>query len=97
MRQHVHERRLGALDLRRQDGLLTDVHPDEEIGVRKELGGSVEASQLLIGFRQESQQPRRIAEGRVVGERSRDENPVTCWLHHLAPRPARLGHCFLTS
>ncbi len=44
---------LRALDLGREHRLLAHVHGNEQVGIGKELGGSVETSDATIGLRQE--------------------------------------------
>jgi hypothetical protein len=93
MLENVHEGRLGALDLRGENRLLPDVHLDEEIRVRKELRGGVQAGQLLVGLGQQAKEGPVIAEGRVVGQRVRDEGPIARGLVDVAPgAPGGVSH-----
>ncbi len=49
--QEILERALCAFDLAREHRFLSDVHVDEEVGIRQRVDGPVEPAKGAIGFR----------------------------------------------
>ena len=47
---NVFEGALGALDLGREDGLVTDIHRDEEIGAGKDRADAIESAEGAVGI-----------------------------------------------
>jgi hypothetical protein len=47
--QQVGQRRLGSLDLRRDNGLLADIAVEEQLGIRQQRGDAVQAAQRQKG------------------------------------------------
>ena len=48
--EYVLEGALGPLDLRAENGLLANVHPDEQVGVRQDGRRAVQAPQGAVGL-----------------------------------------------
>ena len=88
--QDVVQRALRAFDLGAEDGLLPDVHGDEEIGIGKGRRYAVEPANRLIGLRE--RRPQSIIEG----DRQRrwqwrgDEGVIPCRLPDVLASPAAI-------
>jgi hypothetical protein len=87
--EYVDEGRLGALDLRGENRFLPDVHLDEEVRVREELRGGVEAGQPLVGLGQETEERFVVAQRGIVGQPARDEGAKARGLRDVASGASR--------
>jgi len=75
--QHVGERGLRSLDLRREERLFPEVHENEEVRVRNHLGDSVEASEGRARLVIEQRIRAREFDRRTRDETTWDERSVT--------------------
>lgn len=73
---------LGALDLRREDGLVADIHGHEEIGTGKDGANAIESAEGAVGIRQKADDLLILIERRFRGKWGRDEGRVAFTLFH---------------
>jgi hypothetical protein len=78
----VFERALGALDLRREDGLVADIHRDKEIGTGKDGADAIEPAEGAVGIRQEAADFLILIERRFRRKGGRDEGGVAFTLFY---------------
>jgi hypothetical protein len=70
---------LRALDLRREDGLLADIHIEKQVLARQQHGDAVEPAEGTLRDGQPVEKAEEV-ERRIRRKRGRDEGA-----HHLAP------------
>jgi len=75
VKQQVGERRLRPLDIRREDGLLTNVGVEEELEVRQRGGRAIQPADGLVRFGKDGLKRRQIECPRIGGQRRWNEGP----------------------
>ena len=68
--EQVFESALGALDLGAKNSLTTDIHANEQVGVRNEADCSVESPKRYVCLRKKTKQLRVVFDGRGRWKRS---------------------------
>ena len=84
---------LGSLDLGAENGLPSDVHGDEEIGIGQCSSQAVQPSHGLVGTGEKPQHGVVDPNGGIRRECGWDEGSIACWLSDVMPGPcAERGH-----
>ena len=81
----VFEGALSAFDLGREDGLVADIHRDEEIGAGQDGADAIESAEGAVGIGQQTDDLLVLIERRFRGKRGRDEGDVVFTLFHKMP------------